>query len=103
MCYDLSFLSLTDVEDWPEDCAVVDRGAVPALEPELELALGDAPARAAAHVHHVVRVQHAQLLLADAETRDLLAKGHRATEQEGLIREGFGALKAETPEMKCNR
>ena len=54
---------LTDRQDGSEDGRVLDGGAIPSVVPELELAFADPVPRAPADVHHVVRVQHAKLLL----------------------------------------
>jgi len=55
-------------EDGAEDRGVLHSGAVPPVVPELELALSDTVPGPATHVDHVVRVEHAQLLLAGGQT-----------------------------------
>ena len=59
---------LTYGEDRAEDRGVLHRGAVPPVVPELELALSDTIAGPATHVDHVVRVEHAELLLSGGQT-----------------------------------
>ena len=53
-------------------------------------------------MHHVVGVEHAELLLAVREARDLLAERHRRPQEEGLRLEGLGSLEAEAPEKKTS-
>ena len=59
---------LTYREDRPKHRGVLDSGAVPPVVPELELTLPDPVPGASAHVDHVVRVEHAELLLAGWQT-----------------------------------
>lgn len=88
---------LTYGHDGSKDGGVVHGGAVPLLEPELVLALEDAFLRAAAHVHHVVGVEHAQLLLALGEPGDLAAQRHRRAEQQRIRRQHVPLVSAQTP------
>ena len=88
---------LTYRQNWSKDRAVLHRGAVPLLVPELELALRDAPPGSPSHVQHVVRVEHAQLLLAIGQASDLLAQRVRRPDQVRFVVNGAGALEAEAP------
>merc|ERR1719319_1421372 len=62
-------------EDGSEDGGVVHCGAVPPTVAELELALPYATPGPPAHMHHVVGVQHAQLLLTRTQPLYTAAEG----------------------------
>ena len=60
--------------------------------PELELALGDAIAGPPAHVHHVVRVEHAEFLLPTGEAGDLVAEASCTVSVFGAQHKKVGML-----------
>ena len=91
---------LTYSQNFSKDRCVIDRGAIPLVSPELILTLCNALVCAPAHVHHVVSVEHAQLLLAHRQAVDGLAQGHGRAQQQGFVRERIRALKAKAPEMR---
>ena len=61
---------------------------------ELKLAFGDAVAGPAPDVHHVVRVEHAQLLLPAGEPGDLVAKAGGTISVFRAQHEEVGMLKS---------
>ena len=92
-------------ENRAEHGRVVDCRAVPFLHAELVLTFGDAFPGASAHVHHVVGVEHAQLLLTRREAFDLGAQRHRlphGAQQVALIGKRRRAMNAKAPENSTN-
>jgi len=81
-------------ENGTEDGRVFHRGAIPFMMAELKLAFGDAVAGPAPDVHHVVRVEHAQLLLPAGEPGDLVAKAGGTISVFRAQHEEVGMLKS---------
>ena len=75
---------------------------------ELKLALGYAVAGTAAHMHHVVGVKHAQLLLPTREAGDLVAEAgctvavFRTQHEEVRMLQGAHTMHAQIPETEKN-
>jgi len=67
-----SSLLRRDRQDGTENGRVFDSGTIPFVMSELKLAFRNAIACAAAHVHHMVSVEHAELFLSARKPRDLI-------------------------------